>query len=109
MPNLLDDDCNFSIPDKLIRTTPFLQHSVFNSYHSETEILRYIYNLQSKDLSLVHSMIPLGSCTMKLNATTEMVPISWPEFASIHPFTPTDQVEGYNILLRVNTNILFLF
>ncbi|RHZ75948.1 hypothetical protein Glove_208g114 [Diversispora epigaea] len=98
-PNL-SEDCNSSIPDKLIRTTPFLQHPVFNSYHSETEMLRYIYNLQSKDLSLVHSMIPLGSCTMKLNATTEMIPITWPEFANVHPFAPVDQVGGYKLLLK---------
>ena len=81
------------------RTTPYLQHPVFNSHHSETELLRYIHHLQSKDLSLTHSMIPLGSCTMKLNATTEMVPISWPEFSSIHPFVPIDQAKGYKTLI----------
>lgn len=84
-----------SLPEPLKRTSEYLTHPVFNSYHSETEILRYMYHLQSKDLSLVHSMIPLGSCTMKLNATTEMVPISWPEFANIHPFAPSDQTKGY--------------
>ncbi|MCJ1392005.1 glycine decarboxylase subunit P [Xylographa bjoerkii] len=81
------------------RTSSYLTHPVFNSHHSETELLRYIHHLQSKDLSLTHSMIPLGSCTMKLNATTEMIPISWPEFSSIHPFVPVDQAKGYTILI----------
>ncbi|CAG8563022.1 843_t:CDS:2, partial [Ambispora gerdemannii] len=94
------------IDSRLIRTTPFMQHPVFNSYHSETEILRYIYHLQSKDLSLVHSMIPLGSCTMKLNATVEMIPITWPEFADVHPFAPVDQAEGYRILIKELENDL---
>ncbi|CAB4384732.1 glycine dehydrogenase [Rhizophagus irregularis] len=89
-----------NIPQKFIRTSQFMQHQVFNSYHSETEMLRYIYHLQSKDLSLAHSMIPLGSCTMKLNATTEMIPITWPEFANIHPFVPAYQAEGYKILIK---------
>jgi len=83
----------------LLRTSEYLTHPVFNSHHSETEILRYINHLQSKDLSLTHSMIPLGSCTMKLNATTEMAPITWPEFASIHPFAPLDQATGYKELI----------
>ena len=82
------------------RTSSYLTHPVFNTHHSETELLRYIYHLQAKDLSLVHSMIPLGSCTMKLNATTEMVPVSWPEFSSIHPFAPLNQAEGYAILIK---------
>jgi glycine dehydrogenase len=77
------------------RTSPFLQHPVFNSYHSEHELLRYLKRLENKDLSLVHSMIPLGSCTMKLNATTEMVPITWPELANLHPYVPLDQAAGY--------------
>ncbi|KAK5680221.1 glycine decarboxylase subunit P [Elasticomyces elasticus] len=89
-----------NLPECLKRTSSYLTHPVFNSHHSETEILRYMHHLQSKDLSLVHSMIPLGSCTMKLNATTEMVPISWPEFANIHPFAPMDQTRGYAELIR---------
>ncbi|KAK4619948.1 Glycine dehydrogenase (decarboxylating), mitochondrial [Fulvia fulva] len=88
------------VPDFFKRTSTYLEHPVFNSYHSETEILRYMHHLQSKDLSLVHSMIPLGSCTMKLNATTEMVPISWPEFANIHPFAPADQAQGYRKMIQ---------
>ncbi len=81
--------------ERFRRTSPFLTHPVFNQYHSETELLRYIYRLQSKDLSLVHSMIPLGSCTMKLNATAEMMPVTWPLFNKIHPFAPVDQAAGY--------------
>ncbi len=77
------------------RTTPFLTHPVFNAYHSEHELLRYIFKLQNRDLSLAHSMIPLGSCTMKLNATSEMIPVTWPEFGRIHPFAPLDQTKGY--------------
>lgn len=82
-------------PADLQRTTPFLEHPVFNLYHSEHEMLRYIKRLENKDLSLVHSMISLGSCTMKLNATAEMIPLTWPEFAQIHPFAPREQAEGY--------------
>lgn len=78
-----------------IRSTEILTHPIFNSYHSEHEMLRYIKSLEAKDLSLCHSMIALGSCTMKLNATTEMVPITWPEFGKLHPFAPSDQVGGY--------------
>jgi glycine dehydrogenase len=88
------------------RTSPYLTHPVFNTHHSETELLRYIHHLQSKDLSLTHSMIPLGSCTMKLNATTEMVPVTWPEFSSIHPFVPPNQAEGYSILIQELENDL---
>lgn len=83
------------IPSELARTSTFLTHPIFNSYHSEHEMLRYIKSLEAKDLSLCHSMIPLGSCTMKLNATTEMVPVTWPEVSNIHPFAPKDQVQGY--------------
>lgn len=82
------------------RTSDFLSHPVFNKYHSETNIVRYMKHLENKDLSLVHSMIPLGSCTMKLNSTTEMMPCSWKEFANIHPFVPLEQTLGYNRCLR---------
>lgn len=88
------------IPVELQRRSAYLTHSVFNSYHSETEMLRYIHRLQSKDLSLVNAMIPLGSCTMKLNATTEMVPVTWQEFGGLHPFVPSDQAGGYRILFE---------
>ncbi|KAI0778368.1 glycine dehydrogenase [Trametes elegans] len=88
------------IPENLRRTSVFLPHPVFNAYHSETEMLRYIYHLQSKDLGLEHAMIPLGSCTMKLNSTSSMIPLSWPEFASVHPFAPKDQVKGYEQLIK---------
>jgi glycine dehydrogenase len=82
------------------RTSKFLQHPVFNRYHSETEMLRYIKRLESRDLSLTASMIPLGSCTMKLNAAAEMFPVSWPEFAKIHPFAPIKQTRGYQKLFE---------
>ena len=88
----------FVIPNSLIRNSPYLTHPVFSSYHSESELLRYIYRLQSKDLSLTTSMIPLGSCTMKLNATSEMLPVTWAEFGNIHPFAPLSQTQGYQIL-----------
>src|SRR5689334_15480215 len=84
--------------ERFNRTTSFLTHPVFNRHHAETEMLRYMNRLQSRDLSLVHSMIPLGSCTMKLNATAEMMPITWPGFAKIHPFAPLDQTDGYRQL-----------
>lgn len=88
-----------SVPETFQRNTPYLTHPNFNKYHSETEMLRYIHHLQSKDLSLANSMIPLGSCTMKLNSTTEMVGITWPEFSSLHPFVPLDQAKGYKVLI----------
>ncbi|MBK6471877.1 MAG: aminomethyl-transferring glycine dehydrogenase [Betaproteobacteria bacterium] len=83
------------IPPTMRRTSPYLTHPVFNSHHSETQMLRYIRSLSDKDLALDRSMIPLGSCTMKLNATSEMIPITWPEFANVHPFAPRDQLAGY--------------
>ena len=83
------------IPEELRRTSDFLTHPVFNTHHSETGMLRYIRMLSDKDLALDRSMIPLGSCTMKLNATSEMIPVTWPEFANIHPFAPQDQLLGY--------------
>jgi glycine dehydrogenase len=87
-----------TIPPDLRRESAFLQHPVFNRYHSETEMLRYIKRLENKDLSLTHAMISLGSCTMKLNSTTEMMPVTWPEFSDIHPFAPAEQTAGYRQL-----------
>ena len=84
----------------LARTSAFLGHAVFNRYHSETELLRYLRRLESRDLSLCHSMIPLGSCTMKLNATSQMFPVSWPEFARLHPFAPLKQTRGYQMMFE---------
>jgi glycine dehydrogenase len=84
----------------LARTSPYLTHPVFHRYHAEHEMLRYIHRLQSRDLSLVHSMIPLGSCTMKLNATAEMLPVTWPEFGRLHPFAPAEQTQGYQALFQ---------
>ncbi|MFN7410542.1 MAG: aminomethyl-transferring glycine dehydrogenase [Pseudomonadota bacterium] len=88
------------IPESLRRTSAFLSHPVFNSHHSETEMLRYIRSLSDKDLALDRTMIPLGSCTMKLNATSEMIPVTWPAFAQVHPFAPADQLAGYAELDR---------
>ncbi|MBM70450.1 MAG: glycine dehydrogenase (aminomethyl-transferring) [Haliea sp.] len=87
------------IPQPLQRAVDYLQHPLFNDYHSETEMLRYMRRLESRDIALNQAMIPLGSCTMKLNATTEMLPVTWQEFAGIHPFAPADQTEGYRELL----------
>jgi len=94
-----ESDIQPTIPAGLTRESAYLQHPVFHNYRSETEILRYIHILESKDLSLNTSMIPLGSCTMKLNGTTEMVAVTWPEFGNIHPFAPEDQVKGYYTLI----------
>jgi glycine dehydrogenase len=93
-----ENGVDLGIPASLRRTSAFLTHPVFNTHHSETEMLRYLRGLADKDLALDRSMIPLGSCTMKLNATSEMIPITWPEFANIHPFAPRDQLKGYEIL-----------
>ncbi len=87
------------IPASLVRDDKVLTHENFNSYHSETEMLRYVKRLENKDLALNHSMISLGSCTMKLNATAEMIPVTWPEFANLHPFCPLEQAEGYQIMM----------
>lgn len=95
----LADAIQSPIPTDLQRSSAYLTHEVFNQHHSEHEMLRYIKALEAKDLSLCHSMIPLGSCTMKLNATTEMMPLSWNAFSKLHPFAPTDQVGGYMQLL----------
>src|SRR6266480_2535606 len=83
------------IPQSAIRNSKFLTHPIFNTHDTETEMLRYLKKLESRDLSLTTSMIPLGSCTMKLNATAEMFPISWPEISKLHPFAPPDQTSGY--------------
>lgn len=88
-----------NIPGNMMRTERFLDHETFNRYHSETEMLRYIRKLSDKDIALDRAMIPLGSCTMKLNATAEMLPVTWPEFANIHPFAPSDQTQGYQTLI----------
>ncbi|WP_367086133.1 aminomethyl-transferring glycine dehydrogenase [Pseudomonas sp. HOU2] len=88
------------IPGQLQRTTPYLRHPVFNAHHSETEMLRYLKQLENKDLALNQSMIPLGSCTMKLNATSEMIPITWPQFANLHPFAPREQAAGYTLMIE---------
>ena len=88
------------IPKELLRTDEILKDEVFNKYHTETELMRYIKRLERKDLSLTHSMISLGSCTMKLNAATEMLPLSWAEWGSVHPFVPTEQAGGYQYLIK---------
>ncbi len=95
-----------AIPEAMKRRTAFMTHEVFNSYHTETEMMRYIKRLEKKDLSLTHSMIPLGSCTMKLNAATELIPVSMPEFSQIHPFAPLDQMEGYMEMIHALENYL---
>ena len=99
--NLIDEvinrtHVNNNISDSLLRTSSFMQHDIFNKYHSETEMMRYIKSLENKDFSLTNSMIPLGSCTMKLNAATQLFALSWPEFNNIHPFAPSNQALGYH-------------
>ncbi len=98
MDERLDAD-HSAIPEALKRTSPFLEHEVFRLYHSETEMLRYLKRLENRDLSLAHAMIPLGSCTMKLNATAEMIPVTWPEFSELHPLCPWDQARGYHQII----------
>lgn len=93
-------ECDFNFPANLTRQSDYLSDRIFNQYHSESELLRYLHRLESKDLSLTTSMIPLGSCTMKLNATSEMIPVTWAEFNQIHPFAPPSQTKGYQILCR---------
>ena len=95
-----------AIPDALIRKSSFLDHAIFNQFHTETELLRYIRKLSDKDIALDRAMIPLGSCTMKLNATSEMIPVSWPEFSNIHPFAPKDQLAGYEQLITEMEDML---
>ncbi len=85
----------YRIPDDLLRQTEYLTHPVFHMNRAETEMMRYMRRLADRDLALDRAMIPLGSCTMKLNAAAEMMPITWPEFANIHPFAPADQTQGY--------------
>ncbi len=96
----LDAKTADALPQTLLRSSDILTHEVFNRYHAETEMLRYLRKLADKDIALDRAMIPLGSCTMKLNATTEMIPITWPEFGAIHPFVPMDQAEGYLELIK---------
>ena len=98
--NPSEQEARVPYPASLARTSSFLTHPVFSRYHSETEMLRYLKRLESRDLSLTSSMIPLGSCTMKLNATSEMFPVTWPEFNRIHPFAPLKQTRGYQVLFQ---------
>jgi glycine dehydrogenase len=88
------------VPTKLERKTAYMTHPVFNRFHSETDMMRYLKRLENKDISLTHSMIALGSCTMKLNAAAEMIPVTWPEFSKPHPFTPVDQMQGYQKMIQ---------
>jgi glycine dehydrogenase len=97
-----------SIPESLVRKSDFLDHVIFKQFHSETEMLRYIRKLSDKDIALDRAMIPLGSCTMKLNATSEMIPVSWSEFSNIHPFAPKDQLAGYSRLINEMEEMLAL-
>ena len=100
MPSATTGGVTAAIPTALERTSPYLQHPVFNQHHSEHEMLRYMKQLENKDISLVHSMIPLGSCTMKLNATTEMMPVTWATVGALHPFAPAAQTKGYQALFK---------
>ncbi len=95
-----------NIPSNLVRTSAYLEHPVFNTHHSETEMIRYLKQLENKDIGLNRSMIPLGSCTMKLNAASEMIPVSWPEFTDIHPFVPQNQAQGYKEIIEEMDDIL---
>ncbi|PIE00771.1 MAG: glycine dehydrogenase (aminomethyl-transferring) [Thiothrix nivea] len=97
---IADGSVSDGLSNNLRRSDAILTHPTFNRYHSETELLRYMKSLENKDYSLVHGMIPLGSCTMKLNAASEMLPVSWPEFANIHPFAPTEQTQGYLAMIQ---------
>lgn len=97
---MLDEEVESSIPESLVRTSEFLTHPVFNSYQTEHEMLRYMKRLETKDLAMNHSMITLGSCTMKLNATAEMIPVTWPTIGGIHPFAPKTQTPGYEQLIK---------
>ena len=97
---VLDANTAKSIPDDLVRTSKFMEHEVFHQFHSETEMLRYLKRLEDKDIALNQSMIALGSCTMKLNAVAEMIPVTWPEFGGLHPFAPVDQAQGYQELFE---------
>ncbi len=97
---VLDAQAQSGLPSSLLRSSDFLTHANFNRYHTEHEMLRYIRQLEQKDLAMNHSMITLGSCTMKLNATSEMLPITWPEFAHIHPFAPQEQTQGYEAMIK---------
>lgn len=96
----LAPEVQVAIPKAFIRESAYLTHPIFNMYHTEHELLRYLHRLQAKDLSLCHSMIPLGSCTMKLNATVEMMPVTWPSFSDMHPFAPQDQAAGYQEMFK---------
>ena len=100
LPEISEDIPENKIPSQLLRTTDILSHPIFNAHHSETKMMRYIKKLENKDLSLTTSMIPLGSCTMKLNPATAMYPVSWPEFSKIHPFVPLEQVAGYKHVIN---------
>lgn len=98
--SLTADSVSDAMSSSAARTTDYLKQSVFNKHHAETDMLRYMMHLQEKDYSLVHGMIPLGSCTMKLNSTSSMVPLSWKEFGGVHPFAPVDQAKGYEVLFN---------